>query len=169
MAPWSHNRHSMALVKLNSLGPSLAWHVWAQLVISGLSVWAWALFCLLYAIIGASGVGIVVKLWGGEVSVASVGHERWQGSFLGLSTKVYTWALDCFRYLFTSSGAWMFSAGSQLLCAVEYPFHLIKYCFFFQHPYVHCPRICSTSYSSSPSIMSGGGSRKFTPCSSVSL
>ena len=53
--------------------------------------------------------------------------------------------------------------------AGEYPFQRIRYCFFFQRPKVLSLRICSTSHSGSPSMMSGGGSMKLGPCMSVSL
>jgi len=53
--------------------------------------------------------------------------------------------------------------------AGEYPFQWMRYCFFFQRPKVLSLRICSTSHSGSPSMMSGGGSMKLGLCMSVSL
>jgi len=58
-------------------------------------------------------------------------------------------------YFRVSSGAWTFSMGSQVLSLSGYPFHLIRY-----WSLRFCRRwaqIASTSYCSSPSIMSGGG------------
>ena len=63
-----------------------------------------------------------------------------------------------------SSGACKSSLSTQESCAGEYPFHLTRYCFFFHCPYMHALIICSTSHSSSPSMISGGGSMKFGPC-----
>jgi len=53
--------------------------------------------------------------------------------------------------------------------AGEYPFQRTRYCFFFQQPKVLSLRICSTSHSGSPSMMSGGSLIKLGPCISVSL
>ena len=48
-----------------------------------------------------------------------------------------------------------------------YPFHVVRY---LQHPEVpRCEIICSTLYSSLVPIRSGGGFRKFGPCTLVSL
>ena len=63
-----------------------------------------------------------------------------------------------------SSGAHRSSSLTQESCAGEYPFHLMRYCFFFHRPYVRSLIICSTSHSSSPSMISGGGSMKFGLC-----
>ena len=49
-----------------------------------------------------------------------------------------------------------------------YPFHLIRYCTLCCLPNFHNCKISSTSYSSSPSIRSGGGLIKFGPWSLVS-
>ena len=49
-----------------------------------------------------------------------------------------------------------------------YPFHLTRYCTLRPCPNLHNWRISSTSYSSSPSIRSGGGLVKLGPWSSVS-
>src|SRR5882724_481982 len=57
--------------------------------------------------------------------------------------------------------------GSQVLSATGYPFHLTKYCNFPR--WTRLFLIFSTSYSSDPSIRSGGGSIKLGPCTSVSL
>src|ERR1700733_815066 len=62
---------------------------------------------------------------------------------------------------------WMWVRGSQLSCASEKPFHLTKYCNCFRRHLA--PNISSTSHSGCPSIRSGVGSGKFTPCSLVSL
>jgi hypothetical protein len=58
-------------------------------------------------------------------------------------------------YSRVSSGAWTLPTGSQVLSLSGYPFHLIRYwSLLFRHRWA---RIASTSYCSSPSIMSGGG------------
>ena len=49
-----------------------------------------------------------------------------------------------------------------------YPFHLTRYCTLRPLPNLHDWRTSSTSYSSSPSIRSGGGLVKLGPWSSVS-
>ena len=75
------------------------------------------------------------------------------------------WAL----YAETRSLACKSSALTQESCAGDYPFHLTRYCFFFHQLKVWCFRIISTSHSGVSSIISGGGSKKFGPCSGVSL
>jgi len=72
-------------------------------------------------------------------------------------------------YSETSSSAYKSLALTHELYAGEYPFHLMRYCFFFHRPKVWCFRIVSTSYSRVSSMISGGGSEKFGPCSGVSL
>ena len=74
--------------------------------------------------------------------------------------------LDCFVvflssggcalwYFRVSSGARTLPTGSQVLSLSGYPFHLIRYwSLLFRRRWA---RIASTSYCSSPSIMSGGG------------
>jgi len=58
-------------------------------------------------------------------------------------------------YFRVSSGAWTLPTGSQVLSLSGYPFHLIRYWSLrLRHRWA---RIASTSYCSSPSIMSGGG------------
>jgi len=58
-------------------------------------------------------------------------------------------------YFRVSSGAWMLSIGSQVLSLSGYPSHLIRYwSLLFHHRWA---RIASTSYCSSPLIMSGSG------------
>ena len=62
---------------------------------------------------------------------------------------------------------WRFDLGSQVFSDDGYPFHAVRY--------FHCPEgpwceiICSTLYSSSAPIRSGGGFEKLGPCISVSL
>ena len=67
-----------------------------------------------------------------------------------------------------SSSACMSSLLTHESCAGEYPFQRTRYCFFFHLPKVCSLRIFSTSHSGSSSMMSGGGWRKFGPCSAVS-
>ena len=69
----------------------------------------------------------------------------------------------------SNSGAWRSLALTHELWAGEYPFQWTRYCFFFQWPKALSLRICSTSHSGLPSMMSGGGSMKLGPCMSVSL
>ena len=56
-------------------------------------------------------------------------------------------------------------SGSQVFSAEEYPFHVIRYSHWDFGPL--CERIASTSYSSSLSMMSGGGFKKVGPCGLV--
>ena len=58
-----------------------------------------------------------------------------------------------------------FDSGSQVFSAEEYPFHVVRYNRRALGPLWE--RIASTSYSSSLSMMSGGGFRKEGPCASV--
>jgi len=69
----------------------------------------------------------------------------------------------------SNSGAWRSSVLTHELWAGEYPFQWTRYCFFFQQPKALSLRICSTSHSGSPSMMSGGSSMKLGPCMLVSL
>ena len=78
-----------------------------------------------------------------------------------------SWALLLFSNSTIRSGAFMFSHSSQKLWALEYPFQQIRYCF--SNYCVLMSRICSTFHSGLPSMRSGGGSVKFSPCSSISL
>jgi len=58
-------------------------------------------------------------------------------------------------YFRVSSGAWTLPTSSQVLLLSGYPFHLIRYwSLLFRRQWA---QIASTSYYSSPSIMSGGG------------
>src|SRR5882762_11811260 len=76
---------------------------------------------------------------------------------------------DPSRNCWINLGAWTSFAGSHVSCAGGYPFQRIRYCFIFFGPKRRIPTICSTSHSSSPSTISGGGSKKFGPYSVVSL
>ena len=58
-------------------------------------------------------------------------------------------------------------SGSQVFSNDGYPFHAVRYFRLPEGP--QCEMICSTSYSSSVSIRSGGGFEKLGPCVSVSL
>jgi len=69
----------------------------------------------------------------------------------------------------SNSGALRSSVLTHESWAGEYPFQRMRYCFFFQRPKVLSLRICSTSHSGSPSMMSGGSSIKLGLCMSVSL
>jgi len=69
----------------------------------------------------------------------------------------------------SNSGALRSSALTHESWAGEYPFQRMRYCFFFQRPKVLSLRICSTSHSGLPSMMSGGGLMKLGLCMSVSL
>ena len=82
-----------------------------------------------------------------------------------------SWSLFCMVFILLvppnlakSSGACRSSSSTQESCVGEYPFHLTRYCFFFHRPYMCTLIICSTSHSSSPSMISGGSSIKFGPC-----
>jgi hypothetical protein len=110
---------------------------------------------------------------------SDAGVLRWKGeediavSSLSCPPSLNTIVLIAMGFLswnsFTSSGAFTLSAGSQLSWAWEYPFHHRRYCNFFHRPCLLEVRTSSTSYSGLLSIRSGGGSGKFSPCSSVSL
>jgi hypothetical protein len=56
-----------------------------------------------------------------------------------------------------------FSGGSHESCASEKPFHLTRYCNFFQCPWHLDANTFSTSHSSCPVIRSGGGSMNISP------
>jgi len=101
---------------------------------------------------------IVCNEWGEDIW----GNERHVVKF---------WSLFCMLFILLvplnsakSSGACKSSALTHESCAGEYPFHLMRYCFFFHRPYVRALIICSTSHSSLPSMISGGGSIKLGPC-----
>jgi hypothetical protein len=132
---------------------------------------------------GCSGVGfaspaVEVALGGGAVAAAA----SFAAVFSAVS-KVFRWSLSmsqvgweveredtvvlrhfvtllssrgCTSWYFrVSSGAWTLVTGSQVLSLFGYPFHLIRYwSLLLCHRWA---RIASTSYCSSPSIMSGGG------------
>ena len=90
--------------------------------------------------------------------------------FLALWWWLYSGKLVGRAILYSVVSGWAllrFLSGSQVSSAVEYPFHLIRNVWWPGIPL--CPRTALTSYSSSPSIRSGGGRRKLGPCSDVSL
>ena len=117
-------------------------------------------------------VGVGVDRW-----VSEEGTEEVEGG-LGLAVvddwfagHVRFWSLFCMLFILLvplnsakSSGACKSSALTHESCAGEYPFHLTRYCFFFHRPYVCALIICSTSNSSLPLMISGGGSIKLGPC-----
>ena len=73
------------------------------------------------------------------------------------------WGVEAYKL----SAEFVHVVGSHVFSAAEYPFQDTRYCL---HPHVPwCERILSILYSSSPSIRSGGGLEKFSPCSRVSL
>ena len=91
-------------------------------------------------------------------------------SFPALWRWLYSGKLVGQAILYSVISGWTllrFLSGSQVSSAVEYPFHLIRKVW--QPALPLCLRTASTSYSSSPSIRSGGGWRKFGPCSVISL
>ena len=62
-----------------------------------------------------------------------------------------------------ASGACTSVALTHWFSESGYPFHLIRYCLHLVLPNCRWSRIFLTSYSSSPSINSGGGCVKFGP------
>jgi hypothetical protein len=72
-------------------------------------------------------------------------------------------------YSETRSSACKSLALTHELCAGKYPFHLMRYCFFFHWLKVRCFRIISTSHLGVSLMISGGGYKKFGPCSGASL
>jgi len=108
---------------------------------------------------------------GPEVGVLLRGGSGGVGSYDGgRSSKGRVLILaGCCLNSASNSGALRSSALTHESWAGEYPFQWMRYCFFFQQPKVLSLRICSTSHSGSPSMMSGGGSMKLGLCMSVSL
>ena len=134
-------------------------------------------------------VGLVVSSKGGVVGediptlvdsgdngvvifLLSIVCNKWGKDIRGDKRHVaMSWSLFCVLFILLvppnsakSSGACKSSALTHESCAGEYPFHLTRYCFFFHRPYVRALIICSTSHSSSPSTISGGGSIKLGLC-----
>jgi hypothetical protein len=70
-------------------------------------------------------------------------------------------------YIFNNSGVWMFSTGSHVLSTLGYPHHLTKYWSFLWPPKYWWLQICSTLYSVSLSIRSGGGWVKLDLCAVI--
>ena len=66
-----------------------------------------------------------------------------------------------------TSSACRLSQSTHWFSDSGYPFHLTRYCTLCPFPNLRDCRISSTSYSSSPSIRSGGGLVKLGPWSSV--
>ena len=90
-------------------------------------------------------IGLSLYRWG-DVGVSSVvwmavGFSLWNRE-ISLGTFTWSWG---------SHESWM----------CEYPCHFSRYCSFFPHPARLDTNTSSTSYSSSPSTISGGGSSKF--------
>ena len=103
-------------------------------------------------------VDIRGELWSGWILLGRKGHGEFLLSWRVLILLVADWNSA------SRSGAWRSSSGIHLSCDGEYPFQHTRYCFFFHQPKVCSWSILSTSHSSSPSMMSGGGSRKLGPC-----
>jgi hypothetical protein len=96
-----------------------------------------------------------VSWW--SLSMSQVGWEVVRGNNVVLGHfAVLLSSRGCTSWYFrVSSRAWTLPIGSQVLSLSRYPFHLIRYwSLLFHHQWA---RIASTSYCSSPSIMSGGG------------
>ena len=112
----------------------------------------------------------------GEITVSGV--EEWSSSDMGklLSSLASTpSAFMCeaaagFFFLNSAiiSSACKSSQSTHWFSDSGYPLHLTRYCTLRPLPNFHDWRISSTSYSSSPSIRSGGGLVKLGPWSSVS-
>jgi len=125
---------------------------------------------------GVVGEGVPVLVDSGDNGVViflfSIGCNKWGEDIWGNERHVVRfWSLFCMLFILLvppnsakSSGACRSSALTHESCAGEYPFHLTRYCYFFHRPYVCALIICSTSHSSSPSMISGGGSIKLGPC-----
>jgi hypothetical protein len=102
----------------------------------------------------AVALSALLKVLWGSLSISQVGWVRddiLQAHFTVLlsSSRCASW------YFRVSSGAWTFSTGSQVLSLSRYPLHLIRYwSLWFWYRWA---QIASTSYRSSPSIISGGG------------
>src|SRR6202012_2161997 len=103
----------------------------------------------------------------GELSL-----ELMSGSAVSLSPSallicVGAWGCLFWKSLSASSACRSFQS-THWLSESGYPFHLIRYWTLRPLPYLLASRTRSTSYSSSPSIRSGGGCAKFGPWKSVS-
>jgi len=109
----------------------------------------------------ATKVGVLLR--GGLGGVGRYGDGGWSSE-----SRVLILA-GCCSNSASNSGALTSSALTHESWAGKYPFQQMRYCFFFQRPKVLSLRICSTSHSGSPSMMSGGSSMKLGPCMSVSL
>src|SRR6266403_1178148 len=72
-------------------------------------------------------------------------------------------------YSCSNSGAFKSTASTQEFSNVGYPFHLTKYCCLWLCPVFRSETISSTSYSSSPSMISGGGCGYDCPYACVSM
>src|SRR5216683_2363016 len=104
------------------------------------------------------------KVFVGATSRSQVGWEV--GDIVLACTVVLLSSSGCVAwYFFINCGAQTLLEGSQVLSLSGYPFHLIRYCSL--RLCWRWARMASTSYSASPSIMSGGGLVKFSPCSFV--
>lgn len=72
-----------------------------------------------------------------ELVGSEVGDWEWTSGHVSTAVEVAAFIVErgCFLWcFFTISGAWTFSAGSQVLSLMGYPFHLIRYCSFFRGP-----------------------------------
>ena len=96
-------------------------------------------------------------------------EEDWAAVAVASTVELLIRGVGQALYSETRSSACKSSALTHESCAGEYPFHLTRYCFFFHQLKVRCFRIASTSHLGVSSMISGGGSKKFGPCSGVSL
>ena len=101
-----------------------------------------------------------------EDIVSTSRGERWLEN-TGFAPCSFLYILFCCLYFFNRVWACRrFVLGSQVFSAEEYPFQDTRYVRRPGDP--RCERMLATSYSSSPSISSGGGFMKFGPCSAAS-
>ena len=112
----------------------------------------------------------------GEIIASSAGE--WSSLDMGVSLSNFASLLPTFMCDTTAGFFLLKSAIASSACKSSqsthwfsdsgYPCHLTRYCTLRPFPNLHDCKISSTSYSSSPSIRSGGGLVKLSPWSSVS-
>jgi hypothetical protein len=102
------------------------------------------------------------------MSSLRLGREEWDGEGRAIVHSLSTMccmACGCVQWksLITLCAFARFSGSSHESCASEKPFHLTRYCSFFQCPWHLDANTSSTSHSSCPAIRSGGGLVNVSP------
>src|ERR1700741_1271470 len=102
-----------------------------------------------------------IRSFRSDAMIESIEDGEWKAKFTTAFISVEVVYLD--RYSCKSIGACRSFSSTHEFLDIGYPFHFTRYCFFCFRPVCLSAMISSTSYSSSPSTISGGGCGNDSP------